>query len=110
MISSYWLAMIPNRGIIYPQPVGYEAFDWRIDMTKMIVEESLRKKLSQVEEEVEFCDESGKLLGIFYPFGKGAFSPPPGMECPISEEELEKRSREPGSRTLKEIWASLRRS
>ena len=78
-------------------------------MTKMIIEESLRKKLSQVEEEVEFCDESGKLLGIFYPFGK-PFSLPPGMECPISEEELEKRRQEPGGRTLKEIWARLGRS
>lgn len=79
-------------------------------MTKMIVEESLRTKLSEVEEEVEFCDESGNLLGIFYPFGKGGFSPPPWMECPISEEELKRRSQEPGGRTLAEIWKRLGRS
>ena len=109
MISSYGLAMIPWYNLTSASAFT-NGFDWRKDMTKMSVEESLRKKLSQVEEEVEFCDESGKLLGIFYPFGKGAFSPPPGMECPISEEELEKRSREPGGRTLKEIWASLGRS
>lgn len=79
-------------------------------MTKMIVEESLRSKLSKVEEEVEFCDESGNLLGIFYPLGKGRFSLPPGMECPISEEELEKRRQETGGHTLAEIWARLGRS
>ncbi len=79
-------------------------------MTKMIVEESLRTKLSKVEEEVEFCDESGNLLGIFYPFGKGNFSPPPGFESPISDEELERRRKETGGRTLAEIWKRLGRS
>jgi hypothetical protein len=79
-------------------------------MTKLIVEESLRTKLSKLEEEVEFCDESGKLLGIFYPFGKGSFSLPPGMDCPFSDEELERRRQEPGGHTLAEIWARLGKS
>jgi len=79
-------------------------------MAKIIIEESLKTKLSKLEEEVEFCDESGNLLGYFYPSGKGGFSLPPGAKSPISDEEIERRRKEPGGHTLTEIWTRLGRS
>jgi hypothetical protein len=79
-------------------------------MTKMIIAKSMQAKLSKLKKEVEFCDQSGKPLGIFYPFGKDKFSLPIGVKSPISDKEIARRRKQRGGRTLAEIWARLGRS
>jgi hypothetical protein len=79
-------------------------------MTKLIVEESLRKKLINLDEEVELCDETGHSIGFFYPRGPREAKLPPGFESPYSDEELQRRMNEPGGHTLAEIWAELDKS
>jgi hypothetical protein len=79
-------------------------------MTKLIVEESLRKKLINLEDKVELCDESGQTFGFFLPWAPQEMKLPAGVESPFSEEELKRRMREPGGRTLAEIWAELEKS
>jgi len=60
---------------------------------------------SQLAARVEICDESGNVLGYFSP--KGDRSLYEGIEVPISEEELDRREKEGGGRTLAEILADL---
>jgi hypothetical protein len=79
-------------------------------MTKILVDEALRKKLAKVDELAELCDESGKTLGIFYPAEPQEPKLPAGFKSPISDEELNRRKKEPGGQTLAEIWAELEKS
>ena len=79
-------------------------------MTKLIVDEALRAKLNNFAEHIELCDESGKTLGYFLPAAAPDPSVCAGARSPITDDELERRRREPGGRTLAEIWARLRRS
>ncbi len=79
-------------------------------MTKILVDESLRKKLSRVDELAELCDKSGQTLGFFYPAEPKETKLPPGLKSPISEKELDRRRKEPGGHTLGEIWAELEKS
>ncbi len=79
-------------------------------MTKILVDEALRKKLTNVDELAELCDESGKTLGIFYPAEPQETKLPAGFKSPISDDELERRRKEQGGRTLAEIWAELDKS
>jgi hypothetical protein len=75
-------------------------------MTKVIVGESLRAQLPSLAERIEFCDEAGKTLGRFLPEDvyRELVRACAGH---ISEEEIERRRREPRGRTLAEIWKSL---
>ena len=76
-------------------------------MSKVIVDETLRSKLNGLNTELELCDETGRVLGHFLPadvYKRFVYS---SVQCPYSEEELEKHMREPGGRTLQEIWTRL---
>ena len=59
----------------------------------------------ELRQAVEVCDESGQVLGLFYPTINGARDEDP--EPPISEEELARRSKERRGRSLAEIMADL---
>ena len=79
-------------------------------MTKVTVDESLRSKLNTFTEHVELCDASGRTIGHFLPeevYRKLLYS---SVEIPLSEEEMERRRREKGGRSLAEIWKSLGRT
>ena len=57
-------------------------------MTRIHLDESLRKKLLNLQQPLELCDDAGKVVGVFTPLlGK---EPPP-----LSEEELQRREAEP---------------
>jgi hypothetical protein len=60
-------------------------------MSRLIVPASLSGQLIRLEQSVELCDESGRVLGLFLP------SPDPSeyerVEPQISEEELQRRER-----------------
>ncbi len=76
-------------------------------MTKVIIDKSLRLKLIKLKQQAELCDESGQTIGVFFPYEPREMKLPPGAESPISDEELERRRKEPGGCSLAEIWAEL---
>jgi hypothetical protein len=63
-------------------------------MTRVFLDASLRARLNDLKRPLEFCDESGHVLGRFIP------APDPshytGLEPQISREELERRKRSKG--------------
>jgi len=76
-------------------------------MTRITLDSTMLAALSSVGQQVELCDTSGRLLGYFVPVVAAtqyADSP-----CPVSEDELDRREREGGGRTLAEILADLER-
>ena len=59
-------------------------------MTQVIVDASLRTKLGNLNQPVDLCDESGKILAHVIPaFNPDDWEPVPPPE--LSEEELKKR-------------------
>jgi hypothetical protein len=79
-------------------------------MTKVTIDESLRSKLNGLDDQMEFCDESGQTMGHFLPdavYRKLLYT---FDQCPYSEEELRRHMEEPGGRTLDEIWRRLGRA
>ena len=76
-------------------------------MTKITLDSATSAKLSGVDQHVELCDAAGRTLGYFVP----VVDPSQYVEspCPVSEEELDRREREGGGRTLAEILADLER-
>lgn len=75
-------------------------------MDKIVVNDLLRTQLSDLEP-IEFCDENGKTLGHFLPENLYKDLVIGWSKSNISDEELERRRREPEGRTLAEIWKSL---
>jgi hypothetical protein len=73
-------------------------------MTRLVVDNSLRDKLLSAQETLMLCDESGERLGYFKPDNKAMYE---GVDSPLSEDELDRRSQEPGGRTLTEIMRDL---
>ena len=76
-------------------------------MGKVVVGEGLRTQLPDLTERIEFCDESGKTLGHFLPEAAYRELLRASADAHISEEEIERRRREPRGRTLAEIWKRL---
>jgi hypothetical protein len=74
-------------------------------MTKVIFDQTTLSKLRSGNGAVEICDESGRLMGHFYP--AQARSLYKNLVIPITEEELERREKELGGRPLAEILADL---
>lgn len=69
-------------------------------MQRVIVDPVTRAKLAIVHQKSELCDDSGRILGHFIPLGDS-------REPQISDEEIERRLRCGGGRTLAEILADL---
>jgi hypothetical protein len=75
-------------------------------MTKVVVDETMRRLLPDLSRPLEFCDETGHVLGRFLPETAvvlGQTEPPP-----LSEEELQRRKAEPAYTTA-EVLAYLER-
>jgi len=75
-------------------------------MTKLVVDEVFGTRLKSLETAVEICDEAGRMIGYFQPVLSGA---PSGdaPECPIPDEEIERRRQQRGGRPLADILADL---
>jgi hypothetical protein len=71
-------------------------------MTQIILDAALRSKLLDLTQPLELTDESGRVLGRFYPAPDR--SP---QEPQISEEELDLREQETESYTTAEVLAHL---
>ena len=76
-------------------------------MTQVVIDDALRARLNGLKDQVEFRDESGRLLGHFIPAVQAGFVPPPSDGCPYTPEELERFRRETGGKPLPEIWKGL---
>jgi hypothetical protein len=79
-------------------------------MNKVILDAELKSKLNGLNEQLELCDEAGRTVGHFLPADLYKQLLLAWTEANISEEELERRRREPRGRTLAEIWKSLGQS
>lgn len=64
-------------------------------MTQILLDEVLRKKLLELRQPLELCDESGRVVGRVTP-----------VEPQLSEEELQRREQEPEFSTA-EVLAQL---
>ena len=78
-------------------------------MTQITIDQSLREKLNGMNEEIALCDDAGRTVGHFVPEDqyKEMVRAYLMSTCPFSEEELERRSKETGGKTLAEIWKDL---
>jgi hypothetical protein len=76
-------------------------------MQRLVLDSTLGRQLAQAEDQVEFCDQTGHTIGYFLP----ATEPTPELlawaKSQITEEELERRSAEPGGRTTAEVLRRL---
>lgn len=81
-------------------------------MTRVIIDDALRKQLDHVSVPIELCDRSGRTLGHFVPAGVSRQDQlvVDLDQCPYSEQELLRMQQETGGRELAEIWKSLGRT
>jgi hypothetical protein len=73
-------------------------------MTRLIVDAALREQLCKAESSVEFCDEAGQILGIFYQTPRVS---PAACRSPFSDEEIQRRRQEKGGLPLAEVLKDL---
>ena len=71
-------------------------------MTRIVLDQPTLEKLRHLREELEVCDESGRILAFLKPASSE-------IEVPFTDEELDRFEAKPGGRTLAEIMADLRR-
>jgi hypothetical protein len=76
-------------------------------MSRVTLDSQLRSKLNGLDDQVEICDESGKTLGRFLPESIYRELLVAWSKAHLSDEELERRRKEPRGKTLPEIWQSL---
>jgi hypothetical protein len=75
-------------------------------MTQIILDATTSGKLTGIEQSVELCDPSGKVLGRFVPLID--LSEWESVSPPVSEEELDRQERSGGKRyTTAEVLAHL---
>jgi len=76
-------------------------------MKRVLVNDGFRSKLDELRTQVELCDGDGRVMGYFIPaVDDPALSD--RIAAKISDEELERRKREPGGKTTAEVLAALR--
>jgi hypothetical protein len=76
-------------------------------MQKLIVDPSTLAKLTTLREPYEVCDESGRLVGRFFPAVDAALYH--DIDLDINEEDLDRRSQEAEVYTTAEVIAHLER-
>ncbi|MCG8584708.1 MAG: hypothetical protein MI757_08365 [Pirellulales bacterium] len=74
-------------------------------MVRVTIDDVLRSKLGNLDSPFEFCDESGRVVGHFIPEQDRSIYD--GVECPVSNEELERIFREEPGRPLDDILKDL---
>jgi hypothetical protein len=77
-------------------------------MSRIVLDESLRRQLTGAGSPVELCDSSGRVLGYFVP--AGGFFVLPEDECPYTADQLRAMQAETGGSALAELWQELGRT
>ena len=75
-------------------------------MTRLVLDGAMIEKLNDAHGRIELCDDSGRTLGFFYPTWYAEMSEQ-DRRGPCSDEELERRRKEPGGKPLSEILKRL---
>jgi hypothetical protein len=79
-------------------------------MTTVVLDDALRQRLQGLKAEIELRDETGKVVGHVLPAEKYQSLLYAWAKNRLSDEELRRRSEEPGGRSLADILADLQRS
>jgi hypothetical protein len=74
-------------------------------MIRVTLDPATLDRLGDYRQTLELCDDSGRVVGHFVPANAPVSSD--DMEPQISEEELQRREREGGGRSLQAILADL---
>ena len=74
-------------------------------MVRLTVDRDTRSKLRDLRERLQLCDENGRVLGYFQPVVDPSLYE--GVDSMVSQEELNRRSKEGGGRPLADILADL---
>lgn len=77
-------------------------------MNRVLVEDGLRSMLDGLQTQTEFCDRNGKILGYYIPAGSPHQDLSAWVSSRISDEELERRAREPGGLSTEDVLRRLR--
>ena len=76
-------------------------------MNRAVVDDSFRSKLDEFRTQTELCDKDGRLIGVFTPAFVDDDALCDHIASLISDEELERRKKEPGGKTTAELLAYL---
>jgi hypothetical protein len=76
-------------------------------MSKIVLDDATRAKLAGLTGPVEVCAPDGKTIGLFVPSDDFTRSVYDWAKAEVSDEELDRVSRETGGRTLAEIKKRL---
>jgi hypothetical protein len=76
-------------------------------MTRLVLDAETAARFKDVGERVELCDASGRTLGYFHPANGRDYLTDEERRGPFSDEELERRRREPGGKPLSEVLKRL---
>jgi hypothetical protein len=87
-----------------------ENLDRSAGMTKVILDDILRARLKNLDQQLEVCDEAGRTLGHFLPAQLYQRLLYDWGNAQIDDNELQRRLNEPGGRALAEIWFDLDKS
>jgi hypothetical protein len=79
-------------------------------MSKLILDDDLRAKLSGLDETVDVCEPTGETVGYFVPHDKYTKLMYALAKTEVSLEELKRRAAEPGGTTLAEFWKKMGRT
>lgn len=74
---------------------------------KVQLDDTLRSKLNGLNEQVDFCDENGRVVGHYVPADVYLKLLYAQAKTEITNEEIDKAKREPGGRTTAEVMARL---
>ena len=75
-------------------------------MTRIVLDSETLKKLHDLRERMEVCDERGKLLGIIIPATDSLLYR--NVDVPIDEEELQRREQESDEYTTSQVLNHLK--
>ena len=76
-------------------------------MTRIIADSALRRQLNGLNAPVEVCDDSGRTVGHYLPEEAYKSLLYSSIDLALGQEEIARRRKEQGGRTLPEIWKSL---
>ena len=80
-------------------------------MNRILLDDAVTKELAEAGERVTLCDSQGHVLGYFQPAGPQRVTPEmlQWAKDQISDEELDRRSQQPGGISTDELLDRLNR-
>jgi hypothetical protein len=79
-------------------------------MTNVLIEDVPRLDEAELSQHLVVCDKTGRVLGHYLPAELYNRLVCQSASSQVSTEELQRRLREPGAKSLSEIWSRLEKS